>query len=94
MLQVPAAALDRLTVEDPMTRRRLAAAVRGRPSHHLESNPLFSAVSAAALARLDETANWASLQAGEVLCREGDPADAIYIVVHGRARSSGRGGRR
>jgi len=84
LLLVPAAALDRLTVEDPMTRRRLALAVRGRPSQHLENNPLFSAVSVAALARIDETAGWASLEAGEYLCREGDPADAIYVVVHGR----------
>ena len=53
------------------------------PSQHLRTNPLFRALDADLLAQLDREATWVYLHGGETLCREGDPPDALFVVVHG-----------
>ena len=53
------------------------------PSQHLRTNPLFRALDADILAQLDREATWVYLHGGETLCREGDPPDALFVVVHG-----------
>jgi len=49
----------------------------------LESTPLFAGLPAAALEQLIERLNLVELGAGEVLFRQGDSGDALYIVAEG-----------
>jgi len=53
----------------------------------LAATPLFSELDKAALARVAERLRSVHLPAGEALMREGDPADALYLVVSGRLRA-------
>jgi predicted acylesterase/phospholipase RssA/CRP-like cAMP-binding protein len=53
------------------------------PSAHLASSPLFAHVDRQALARFDTSEHWLYLPGGETLFRQGDAADALYIVVRG-----------
>ncbi|MBI1385393.1 MAG: cyclic nucleotide-binding domain-containing protein [Rhizobiales bacterium] len=45
---------------------------------------LFSGIPEAELARLEEELTFAGLARGDVLMRQGEPTDALYIVVSGR----------
>ena len=45
---------------------------------------LFRDLDEAAIAELEEALTWLELAAGEVLIRQGDKADCLYIVLHGR----------
>ena len=36
---------------------------------------------------IDFALEWGQVNSGQVLCREGDPSDSIYIVLNGRLRS-------
>lgn len=49
----------------------------------LVATPLFERLPAAALRRLIQAARLVRLRPGEVLFRQGDPADALYVVVSG-----------
>jgi NTE family protein len=84
LLCVSGQGLRRLTQTDPDMLHRLAKAVLRLPSQHLQRNPLFVAIDGDALAELDRTSAWVNLRAGDVLCRQGDAADALFVVVHGR----------
>jgi predicted acylesterase/phospholipase RssA/CRP-like cAMP-binding protein len=50
----------------------------------LASIPLFKSLDAATLAALGESAQWFQLPGGGILFRQNDPADCLYVVVHGR----------
>jgi len=45
---------------------------------------LFGELDAPALGELQAALSWQHLAAGEVLFRQGDPGDALYIVINGR----------
>src|SRR2546423_562506 len=47
---------------------------------------LFAGLDADARLTIEEEASWKSLQSGDVLFREGDAGDALYVVVTGRLR--------
>jgi lysophospholipid hydrolase len=36
---------------------------------------------------IDASLDWMQLNAGQVLFRQGDPSDSIYIVINGRLRA-------
>lgn len=61
--------------------------------HALLSCDLFRELDAAALAEVDASVEWLGLEADAPLFFEGDPADALYVVVAGRleAWSAGEG---
>jgi predicted acylesterase/phospholipase RssA/CRP-like cAMP-binding protein len=84
LLCVPVRALRQLAQNDPATLHQLAVAVLRLPSQHLRANPLFNAIDGEALVQLDRTASWVNLRGGDTLCHQGDPADALFVVVHGR----------
>jgi lysophospholipid hydrolase len=44
---------------------------------------LFAGLDATALATLDQMFEWICLPSGETLCRQGDPTDAVFIVIDG-----------
>ena len=47
---------------------------------------LFAGLDADARLTIEEEASWKTLQSGDVLFREGDAGDALYVVVTGRLR--------
>jgi predicted acylesterase/phospholipase RssA/CRP-like cAMP-binding protein len=53
------------------------------PSHLLASTPLFAGLAADSLRVFDADAYRLELSAGDMLCRQGDAADAMYVVVRG-----------
>jgi predicted acylesterase/phospholipase RssA/CRP-like cAMP-binding protein len=53
------------------------------PSWHLASNALFARVDPATLAAFDTEGHWLHLAGGQLLFRQGDPADALYLVARG-----------
>jgi predicted acylesterase/phospholipase RssA/CRP-like cAMP-binding protein len=84
VLTIPEAALARLQVSAPAVWRRLHGFFGHRiPSLFLASTELFHGTDPALLEHCDDPANWIQLDAGQVLFRQGDPADALYLVVHG-----------
>jgi signal transduction histidine kinase len=58
----------------------------------LRAAPLFTRLNDADLERLAETVERQKLAAGELLIREGDPGDAMYVVVSGELEVTKRAG--
>jgi CRP-like cAMP-binding protein len=56
---------------------------RKRAARQLVATPLFGRLPARALRRLIEAVRLVRLAEGEVLFRQGDPADALYVVADG-----------
>lgn len=46
--------------------------------------PLFANLDYAMRAAIIERLDWLSLPTGSVLCAQGEPADALYVLLHGR----------
>jgi len=55
-------------------------------NNHLRSVPLFATVNEEFLERLKENVELASYNQGQVICREGDDADAFYLIRSGMVR--------
>ncbi len=55
-------------------------------NNHLRSVPLFATVNEEFLERLKENVELASYNQGQVICREGDDADAFYLIRSGVVR--------
>lgn len=76
--------LDRLIGDDAALRARIRTRASERlPSTRLAALPLFAGMPADALAALDTDASRLALRAGEVLVRQGETADAMYVVLQG-----------
>ena len=85
LLRLSAAAIGALFAASPQAHRLLVdAAARRLPSLYLASVPIFAGLDADSLREFDLETNWVRLAGGEVLFREGDPADYLYVVVRGR----------
>ena len=56
--------------------------------NHIEAIDLFGGLNEAILHALADNAEWVVLETGEILFRQGDPSDAMYIVVSGRLQVS------
>jgi NTE family protein len=54
------------------------------PSSHLAATRLFAGVDARVLARFDSPDHYVGLEGGDTLCRQGDRADALWVVTRGR----------
>jgi CRP-like cAMP-binding protein len=54
----------------------------------LRNIPLFAGLPTARLKLIAYTAEVVQFEAGEVMVRQGDPADAVYIIVEGEAEVS------
>ena len=55
-------------------------------NNHLRSVPLFATVNEEFLERLKENVELASYNQGQVICKEGDDADAFYLIRSGMVR--------
>lgn len=65
--------LDRITDKNPSVMLKLANQLVGHVS------PL--------ILHIDISLEWMQVNAGQIICREGEPSDAIYMVLHGRLRT-------
>src|SRR5690348_18036476 len=76
-----------MTISPPVNapNERRSASVR------LADTELFAGVDAPTLARFDDPANLVRLRGGELLFAQGDRADSMYFVLHGRVEISVRG---
>lgn len=59
-------------------------------AEQLERVPLFAALTQAERLELARSCSLRALSPGEVLCREGDPGDGLFLLVTGRARVTKR----
>jgi hypothetical protein len=57
----------------------------------LKSVPLFKDIPGEDLSRVAQIANDQIFAAGEVICRDGDPGDCLYVIVSGSVRIQKRG---
>lgn len=84
LLRIPASALAHLFAQDPSARKRMGHATLKRlPSHHLRVNAMFAAIDPEHLHAVDTGANWVRLRGGDTLFQQGEPSDALYVVIHG-----------
>ncbi len=89
LLRLPKETFDRLTAEHPALITELANALLPRIQEtqaSLALARLFGQMDEAMQHRLQAQLQWRRLDCGEVLCRQGDPGDEMYIVVQGRLR--------
>jgi CRP-like cAMP-binding protein/Fe-S-cluster-containing dehydrogenase component len=84
LLQIRVPALRLLKRRSKALKERLDRLYRERALHRqLQSTPLFRGLADPELWALEERVELVSLAPGEVLVREGDPPDAIYLVRSG-----------
>ena len=55
-----------------------------RLAERLATLPLFAGIEFRALQALAARLNWQRLPAGELLFDQGDPANALYLLIYGR----------
>lgn len=87
--RLPAAAFTTLVARHPVLLERLEAAMRPRLRRtHLAPllHDWFGVRDASDVARLEAALEWIELAGGETLFAQGDPGDAVYLVVSGRLR--------
>jgi len=73
--------------KSPAFREKLEADYRARAmDEHLRGVPLLSGLSDAFLDRLRSRVSLVSFEPGQVICREGEPADAFYLIRIGFVR--------
>lgn len=83
-LRIAADALEEVLTDHPTARRQLVGfAMRRLPSLRLASTGLFVGVESSALERFDGESNWVRVRAKQTLFRQGESADAMYVVVYG-----------
>src|SRR5690242_16171443 len=83
-VRLPAEVCRTLIARDPQAERQLMdAAFRRLPSYHLQSMDLFGELRSDELSDLDRLFEWVCVPGGEILCRQGDPTDAVFIVIDG-----------
>ncbi len=84
VLGIPASTFRRVIEAYPTAHARLLDyASRRIPSLHLASSALLEGMNPDVLREFDRAENWLRLRGGETLFRQGDPADAMYVVVSG-----------
>jgi NTE family protein/lysophospholipid hydrolase len=87
LLRLPKAAFDRLAQVHPDLITRLIGAMLPRFQQtrtNLILTRLFGPLEQATLAELGKSLAWRRLDCGQVLCRQGEPGEELYIVVQGR----------
>ena len=84
VLRIAADALEPVLTRHPAVRAHLIAfAARRLPSLRLAATGLFVGLDSAVLERFDQESNWVRLRGGETLVTQGEPADDMFVVVHG-----------
>src|SRR5262245_48920282 len=72
-----------------MTRARAVPTASGDPTMGVEAFlkrvPFFADLTPAQLAQLTQAGRSSALASGQIVFREGDPGDALYVVLSGHA---------
>jgi CRP-like cAMP-binding protein len=68
---------------DTSTPNAAASAERRRSSILVASASLFGNTASPLSAAFDRAAQHVIVRSGDIVCRQGDPGDALYIVTHG-----------
>lgn len=85
LLKLPKDAFERLVAEHPAVKGRLLQlAARRQSGRQLALTDLFRGLDKSVIQEFVRESNWVRLPGGEILFRQGDPADSLYAVVHGR----------
>ena len=90
LLVLPRAAFERVAEKRPETIRDLADVIRQRVrrDHLARILPdLLGPLDADMLRTIEDHATWVHVRSGEILVREGDQTDGVYVVVSGRLRA-------
>jgi predicted acylesterase/phospholipase RssA/CRP-like cAMP-binding protein len=94
LVRLPRSGFDEIARRYPDVALRLTAEIgpRIRRAQLLRVwEDLFGITEPAAFRELEEAVEWRRVPAGEVLIRQGEPSDAMYVVVTGRFRTVVRG---
>jgi len=94
LIRLPREGFDEVARRYPEVATRLTAEIgpRLRRAQILRVwEELFGIRDPEAFRELEEAVEWRRLLAGEVLLRQGEPSDALYVVVTGRLRTVVRG---
>lgn len=83
--------LDMISVQTPEASRAIQAALRrhvhqSRLNHVLILTGIFKGLSPAVLQDIQSELELMTVASGEVVMRNGDPSDALYIIIGGRLR--------
>ena len=87
LVRLPKAAFERIAERSPEAVGQLAEVVRRRIRRdHLAEvlSRRFGPIDAEMLRAVEDQATWVHLRSGDVLMRQGDEADCIYLVISGR----------
>lgn len=95
VLRLSREGLDALRSDHPETARALTNLLLPRLRHSELSRTyraLLGELELGTLRRLIEVTEWQEIEPGTPLFRQGDPSDALYVVVHGRLQVIVEGG--
>lgn len=93
LLEIPGDVLEDVINSRPELSRAVIGRYRQRITDTaLRSVSLFRQIPADGLAMLIEHSSLMSIPTGEAIVREGEPGDAIYIIIYGTARVTHRAG--
>ncbi|MBM4133436.1 MAG: cyclic nucleotide-binding domain-containing protein [Nitrospira sp.] len=85
LLRLTKAGFDRFLVQHPDIKQQLERLATSRQSgQSLALMDLFRGIDRAALDQVIQDSTWLRLSGGDILFRQGDPADCLYTVVNGR----------
>jgi len=85
LIRLSREAFESAVAAQPAVRAVLTTLVAHRmPALRAAEDEIFGALDEAARRRVEGELSWVYLQRDEVLFREGDPADALYVVLQGR----------
>lgn len=93
LVQIRLPALRAMRRASPAFKERLDAVYRRRSlADHLRATPLLAPLGVLAIGALTEAVELISCEPGEVIAREGEPADALYLVRSGFVQLAQRWG--
>jgi len=85
LIRLSREAFESAVAAQPSVRAVLTTLVARRmPALRAAEDEIFGALDEAARRRVEGELSWVYLQRDEILFREGDPADALYVVLQGR----------
>jgi NTE family protein/lysophospholipid hydrolase len=90
VIRIPRTVIERLTEADPGALDPLATLIHARLRRYrlYDMLPrLFGTLDERVVSDIERSIEWKRLGGGEVLFRQGDPGDSLYIVMSGRLRA-------
>jgi len=90
LLRVPKTAVQNLSRHNPAEFQKLLEIVHQRirkEQLRIILPRLFGKLDETAYAHIEKNIEWVHLKRGEILCRQGEPGDCIYIIISGRLRA-------